>query len=154
MLQREIDSGLRRELASVAEQAGCELLDATFKGRILRLVLDRAEGVTLGDCETVSKQVSALLDTIDFGPGKYVLEVSSPGLDRKLYGPRDYQRFSGRTVRVTWRPPGEAKRTLVGRLEGFRSDCGGRVTIVDPTTKQCHRIGLDEIEVARLEIEL
>ncbi len=150
---RVIDSALRHEMAAVAEQAGCELLDVQFAGSSLRLVVDRPEGVTLSDCEAVSRQVSALLDTVDFGPSRYVLEVSSPGLDRPLYGPRDYRRFTGRLARVTWRGP-QGKRSVVGRLEEFSPDGGGRVTVSEERTRERHVIAIEDIEAARLEIEV
>ena len=74
------------EIEQVAQAVGCELVHAELKGGVLRLFVDRPEGgVTLADCQLVSKQVSALLDVLDFGTGRYVLEVSSPGLDRQLY---------------------------------------------------------------------
>jgi ribosome maturation factor RimP len=97
------------ELAESAAAAGCELIHAEWKGGLLRLVLDRPDspdspdsGVSLADCERVAKQASALLDMLDFGQGRYLLEVSSPGLDRQLYRPSDYRRFLGRLVRVTY----------------------------------------------------
>ena len=77
--------------------------------------------MTLADCEHVSRQVSALLDVLDFGTGRYVLEVSSPGLDRQLYKPRDYDRFAGRLARVTFQDPETGKKkTVVARLQGLR----------------------------------
>src|SRR5688572_18720905 len=91
-----LDAELVAELEQIAAAAGCQLENAEWKGGVLRLVLDRPEGgVGLTDCEQVSKQVSALLDVVDFGKNRYTLEVSSPGLDRQLYRPRDYARFTG-----------------------------------------------------------
>ena len=99
-----------------------------YAGGTLRLVLDRAVsdgagagenggGVTLQDCEAVSREASALLDVEDFASGHYVLEVSSPGLDREFYRESDYERFAGQRVRVTWRDPTTgAKRTDLGTL--------------------------------------
>src|SRR5262249_59688792 len=124
--------------------AGCELVQVEFKGGVLRLVLDReaapgsdggegdgAPGVSLEDCALVSRQASALLDVVDFGPARYTLEVSSPGLDRPLYRPEDYARFSGRLARVTVEAPGVKKRTVIGRLSGFDPADGGKVTVTD-----------------------
>ena len=82
-------------MAAVAARSGCELLEIETRDRLLRLVVDRPEGVTIDDCQAVGRQISALLDVEDFGDSRYTLEVSSPGLDRKLYGPRDYERFQG-----------------------------------------------------------
>ena len=155
MGHKEIEAELESELAEVAASSGCELLECEFVGGVLRLTLDRPGGVTLDDCQTVSKQVSALLDVADFGPSKYVLEVSSPGLDRKLYSARDYERFTGRQVRVTWRDPGSArKQTVVGDLTGLLPDDEAQVALVDSATGEEIRILLKYIELARLVPEL
>jgi ribosome maturation factor RimP len=149
-----VDDDLERELAAVAASAGCELVHAEFKGGVLRLFIDRPEGVTLADCEAVSKQVSALLDVLDFGAGRYLLEVSSPGLDRQLYRARDYERFVGRKVRVTWFTGG-GKRTVVGRLEAFDPAGGGAATVAEEgAAAASHVIPLADVAVARLEIEI
>lgn len=149
-----VDDDLERELAAVAEGTGCELVHAEFKGGVLRLFIDRTEGVTLADCETVSRQASALLDVLDFGAGRYLLEVSSPGLDRQLYRARDYQRFVGRKVRVTWFEGG-GKRTAVGRLAAFDPAGGGTATVAEEgAAAASHDIPLADIAVARLEIEI
>lgn len=151
-----VDDDLERELAAVAASAGCELVHAEFRGGILRLFIDRPEGVTHADCELVSKQVSALLDVLDFGTGRYVLEVSSPGLDRQLYRARDYQRFVGRKVRVTWFGS-EGKRTVVGRLEAFEPAGGGTAKVAEEghggAGGATHEIPLSDIAQARLEVE-
>lgn len=143
------------ELARVAEQNGCELLEATFAGGRLRLVLDREAGVTLGDCEAVSKDASALLDVLDFGRGQYTLEVSSPGLDRPLYGPRDYRRFVGRRVRIRHTDPETGRRaTVAGRLASFDEGDGGRIELTETESRLDLEIRLADIDSARLEIEL
>lgn len=155
MKTTRIDEELERELAAVAERCGCELVHIAFSGNSLRLVLDREEGgVDLSHCEAVSRQVSALLDTLDFGPGKYVLEVSSPGLDRQLYRDRDYERFVGHRVRVTWRSPEGGKRTDTGVLESFDAGGGGRIGLRPGEAEEVWTIRLADIGVARLEIEL
>lgn len=152
---------LTPELAQVAAASGCELVHAELKGGILRLILDKPEGVTLSDCEHVSKQVSALLDVLDFGKSRYVLEVSSPGLDRQLYRPRDYERFAGRLARVTLTDPGTGrKRTVVARLAEYRPAPEGapeeaaEVVLVDDASGGQTVVRLGDIQLARLEIEL
>ena len=158
MANANIDGELAAELAAVAEQAGCELIHAEFRSGALRLFLDRPEGVTLEDCETVSKEVSALLDVADFGRGRYTLEVSSPGLDRQLYGPKDYERFRGHLVRVTRiDPETHRKQTIVGRLQGFRPAVraeDSEITVTEPQSRHDYLIALRDIQQARLEIEL
>ena len=121
MSSASIGSRLEAELGSIASRCGCELLAARFAGSVLRLVLDRDEeegGVTIEHCARVSREASALLDVEDFASGHYVLEVSSPGLDRELYRESDYERFAGQRVKVTWRDPETgSKRTDIGMLE-------------------------------------
>ena len=147
-----LDSEILGELEELARRAGCELIHCEFKGGVLRLVLDRPEGVTLDDCQTVSKQASALLDVADFGSGRYLLEVSSPGLDRPLYSEQDYERFVGRTVRVTWQGDSMAhKKTVVARLKGFSAEPAKEVTLMDEATAESYTIPLKFIKLARLE---
>ena len=149
------------ELAEIAAVAGCELVHAEIKGGTLRLFIDRPDGVTLGDCERVSKQASALLDLLDFGTGRYVLEVSSPGLNRGLYKPADYRRFVGRLARVKLVDAETGKkRTVVARLAGFapaldgRPEAEGEVTLADERTGERTVARLGDVVEARLEIEL
>lgn len=154
-------SELTPELEQIAAAAGCELLHAELRGGILRLVLDRPEGITLADCEHVSKQVSALLDVLDFGKSRYVLEVTSPGLDRQLYRPRDYERFTGRLARVTLEgPEAGRKQTVVARLQEYRPaplgdpEDAAEVVLADDKTGERRTVRLKDIRLARLEIEL
>jgi ribosome maturation factor RimP len=150
---------LQPELEAIAESAGCELVHVEIKGGVLRLFLDKPEGITLADCEHVSKLASAYLDVVDFGKSRYVLEVSSPGLDRQLFRPRDYARFVGRLVRVTLEDPAGKKKTVVGRLEAFDLPEGApegdaRVIVVEEPKGARHEMSYRDIRQARLEIEL
>lgn len=146
---------LRQELADIALSRGCELLEAEVSGGTLRLFLDRPEGVRLEDCEAVSRDASTLLDVAEFGHGRYTLEVSSPGLDRKLYGPRDYERFTGRKVRVRFVDPASGRRaTVVARLDGFLPADGGSLELAVPGEAESRRVRLEDVQLARLEIEL
>lgn len=103
------------------------------------LVLDRQEGgVTLHDCEVISRQASLLFDEADPFPGPYTLEVSSPGLDRKFYGAHDYERFAGRAVRVRLRPEAGKRRAVEGFLLGLegglvrlRTSAGEEVSVAE-----------------------
>ena len=156
-----IDADLWAEFESIADSAGLELVHAEFAGGNLRLFIDRADGgVTLSDCEHVSKMVSALLDVVDFGRQRYMLEVSSPGLDRQLYRPRDYERFAGHKVRVTFfaRGEGGGKRTVVGRLEALRAagpeGSQGEITVTVDADGERLDIPLADVQMARLEVEL
>jgi len=151
---------LTPEIEQVAEAAGCELVHAELKGGVLRIFIDRPEGVTLADCQHVSKQVSALLDVLDFGTGRYVLEVSSPGLDRQLYKPADYDRFSGKLARVTFEDPETGKKkTVVARLRGLQpaGTVDGNTQVLlqeDGQEGEPWGLPLKNVKMARLEIEL
>jgi ribosome maturation factor RimP len=158
---KEVKSGGRiapelvAELESIARASDCELVQAELKGNVLRVILDKEEGISLGDCEQIAKHVSAYLDVVDFGRSRYVLEVSSPGLDRQLYGPRDYARFVGRLARVTFVGPEGKKRTVVGRLQAFAPEpAPGVVTVVAEPAGEELSLRLEDIRLARLEIEI
>lgn len=143
---------LRLEIAATAERSGCDLLDVQFGGGVLRVVLDREEGVNLTHCETVSRELSALLDVEDFGLGRYVLEVTSPGLDRPLYGPEDYERFAGSMAKVTWTSE-TGKRTDLFRLEGVADGGESRAVVVLTDSSERMEIPFARIEAAHLEPE-
>ncbi len=147
---------LRDELTAIAQAHGCELLEAEFKAGTLRLILDRPEGIRLEDCEAVSREASARLDVEDFGRGRYSLEVSSPGLDRKLYGPLDFERYVGRRVKVRHLDPETGTRATVrARLAAFRDDEGrGEIDLTETEDRRDRTIRLEAIQIARLEVEL
>ncbi len=102
------------------ERLGFELTDLEVKlgGRngVVRLFIDQPAGVTLDDCEKVSLAVSALLDVEDPVPGHYDLEVSSPGLNRKLTKPEHFTRFAGELVKVEMRFPIEGRKRFRGQI--------------------------------------
>ena len=99
---------------------------------------------------------SVLLDAEDFGPASgYVLEVSSPGLDRELYGARDYERFSGSRVRVTFTDAGTTRRrTVRGELLGLSPEDPGIALIREDDSGDTLRLTIDSIHKARLLVEL
>jgi ribosome maturation factor RimP len=115
-----------RQLAAMTEDEGLELLAIEVVGSgsktILRLVVDGPDGVTLDDCATISRQASALLDVDDPASHAYSLEVSSPGVERKLYSRNDYERFSGRRVKIRMQPSYRDLRVAVGELVGIDGD--------------------------------
>ena len=127
-----MDLGKIREAAErVAHSEGLEVFDVEWKvgkQRLLRVYLDRLPGpanpenlgVTHADCQRVSEQLSVILDVEDLVPGpSYVLEMSSPGLDRKLVKPADYERFAGRLAKIWLEEPVEKQKYLEGRLAGY-----------------------------------
>jgi len=121
------------KLARLAASEGVELLAVEYGGTarrpVVRLILDREDGgVSLADCELVSRQASVLLDAYDPFPDAFTLEVSSPGLERKLHDEKDYARFAGHRVRARMRPSWPAPRVLDGALVGRD---GGIVRVTD-----------------------
>jgi ribosome maturation factor RimP len=139
---------LAQLLEPVVERLGYELVDLEVRlggDGLLRLYIDQPEGVDLEDCEKVSRAVSALLDVEDPLPGNYNLEISSPGLDRKLTKVEHFQRFMGETVKVQTRFPIEGRRRFRGTL--VSSDDENIVVEVDG---QSHSLPLKTIDTARL----
>lgn len=121
----------REIVERIVEATGCELVDAQLLGggvhRVLRLLIDRPTGVTHEDCEKISHSVSETLDAGDLIPGgAYTLEVSSPGVDRPLVRPRDYERFVGSKVKIELKQAIEKSRRFSGKLAAFD---GERVTL-------------------------
>jgi ribosome maturation factor RimP len=127
-------------LEPMVESLGYELVDIDVRpGRngLLRLFIDRDPPVTLGDCEMVSEQIGAFLDVEDPLPGSYVLEVSSPGADRRLRTRDHFERFVGSRIRVELATPREGRRRFTGVLNAVKDQS----------------IGL-EVDGRRVEIEL
>src|SRR5258708_19790804 len=95
----------------VAGSEGIEIVEIELKGggrnRFLRISIDKPEGVTHGDCESISQQVGTILDVEDVVPGAYTLEVSSPGVERKLLKYRDFARFTRQKIKTLLREPVE-----------------------------------------------
>ena len=121
----------------VAASSGLEVLDVEFlgggKARMLRVFLDKPAagndpmaGVTHEDCANFSREFGTILDAEDVMPGSYTLEVSSPGLDRKLVKPADFTRFTGSRMKLMTRQPVNNNRHFEGRLESFQE---GRLTL-------------------------
>ena len=127
-----------REIADrVAASSGLEVVEVEIlgggKARMLRVFLDKASGgtdplagVTHEDCATFSREFGTILDVEDVMPGSYTLEVSSPGLDRKLIKAADFVRFTGSRMKLTTRQPVGNNRNFEGRLESFTD---GRLTL-------------------------
>ncbi len=140
---------LQKLIEPAIERLGYELTDLEVRlsgqGGLLRLTIDKPDGIDLDDCEKVSHAVSALLDVEDPVPGNYNLEVSSPGLDRKLTKVEHFQRFEGETLKVTMRFPIEGRRRFRGTL--VSSDDESIVVEVDG---ESHSLPLTMIDTARL----
>ena len=117
---------IREAAERVAHSEGMEVVEVEWKvgkQRFLRVYIDKPEGISHRDCEVVSNQLSVILDVEDLVPGpRYVLEISSPGLDRKLTRPADFERFVGRLTRISTAEPVEGQRFFEGRLAGYAAE--------------------------------
>jgi len=144
---------LRRLVEETVESQGYELVDVELKGSgknsVLRVFIDKPAGISHRDCELVSEQVGTVLDVEDLIPFSYTLEVSSPGLDRKLVKESDYTRFEGKLARIQTRIPLNQQKVFRGRLQGLHD---GKVRLELRTGGQLD-IPLDVIQEARLEID-
>ena len=139
----------------VGKANGIEIVDVEFLGgggnRVLRIYIDKPTGVTHGDCELISEQVGNVLDGEDVIPGEagYTLEVSSPGVERKLSKPADYERFAGQ----------KAKLVLVEAInnqkhwEGTIRSLIGNVVTLEPSEGKFVEIPLDKVRKANLKFE-
>ena len=121
------NSELKQLLGPVVEALGCELwgleLQTGGKTKLLRIYIDRAEdGIGVDDCERVSRQASAVLDVEEAINGEYILEVSSPGMDRPLYELNQYEQCIGEDISLRLRFPYEGRRNFKGRLTGIDND--------------------------------
>ena len=138
----------------VTESEGMELVEVEVKGggahRFVRISIDKPAGVTHADCELVSTHVGTILDVEDVVPGgRYTLEVSSPGVERKLLKPADYTRFQGKKVRVTLRDGIDGRRHFDGTLGGLAD---GMVALEIEPGKTV-QFPLEQVQKANLKFE-
>jgi len=138
----------------VARSEGLEIVDVELLGggkkRLLRIYIDKPGGVSHADCETISQQVGTILDVEDVIPGgSYTLEVSSPGLERKLTKAKDFERFVGHKARVTLREPVENRRQWEGMLAGFSGD----TITLEPEPGKAVRFALHQVAKANLKFD-
>ena len=138
----------------VGADKGLEVVEVQMLGgggtRVLRIFIDKPEGVSHADCEHVSHNVGTILDVEDVIPGgRYTLEVSSPGVERKLSRPREFERFVGRKVKVVLREPIENQKSWVGALQSFAE---GIITL-EPSPGKSVQFPLELVEKANLKFE-
>lgn len=133
----------------LAEQ-GYELVEVEYVheygSMILRMYIDKDGGINVDDCAEASRMISALMDQADFVGSEYVLEISSPGIERPLRKPEDFVRFIGESIKVKTTTPIEGRRRYKGTLSGFED---GLIALdVDGTT---HRIHIENVKRAKLD---
>jgi len=158
IVQDPVAERTRKLLEPVLERDGYELVDVAWQREggswVLRLFVDKPSGVGIDDCQAVSRLVETILDVEDFIEPAYNLEVSSPGVDRPLRRPADFQRFAGQRTGVKAFGPVESapgqppRKQWSGVLRGFRE---GAVEI--DVDGRLHRVPLDRVAKANLEYD-
>ena len=138
-------------LQPVVEGMGYELVGVEYLPgggqAVLRVFIDQPDGIEVDDCARVSHQVSGVLDVENPIKGEYVLEVSSPGIDRPIFKPGDYERFAGEMVRIRLRGMVNGRRKHYGRLLGLQDD---RILI----DEEGEQVAVPLLEVDRAHVEL
>jgi ribosome maturation factor RimP len=153
---------IREAAERVVAAHGLDLFDVELtresQGWVVRVTIDRPgpaatpeDSVSIEDCSTVSRELSAILDVEDPLDRAYTLEVSSPGLDRPLRNEADFQRFAGRLASIVLSEPVDGQTFFNGRIQGLDD---GHVVILVGKKNRPHRIPVAGIKRARLEVEL
>ncbi len=154
MSEKSIAERVEELAERVAIDHGFELVHAEVAGPdnkpIVRIFIDKPQGVTHEDCSEVSFHLGTILDVEDFIHSSYTLEVSSPGLERGLYKRADFERFSGSMAKLKTRQPIAGQRNFRGRLLGLDGD---DVLFEDRTSGQV-RVPLEIISKANLEVDV
>jgi ribosome maturation factor RimP len=149
----KLDRQTVEQLAAIAVDEGLELLASEVVGNgpkaVLRLIVDSPRGVTLDQCSAVSRQASVLLDVEDPIRHSYTLEVTSPGLDRKLYSTEDYERFAGERVKIRMQPSYREHRVVTGELKGIEN---GSVSVSDNSGRVIE-LPYEQIFETRIEVD-
>lgn len=154
MGQESIAEQVHELAEQVAIDHGLELVHAEVAGPenkpIVRVFIDKPQGVTHEDCSEVSVHLGTILDVEDFIHASYTLEVSSPGLERGLYKRADYERFAGSRAKMKTRQPIQGQRNFRGTLLGL----DGNDVLFDDRTNGRVRVPLDSIAKANLEVDI
>lgn len=154
MGKQTVNERINEAATAVAEKNGLELVQAQVAGSsknlTIRVFIDKPGGVTHEDCTLVSRQLEAVLDAEDFIPSAYLLEISSPGLERELYNLRDFQRFAGHLAKVKTSTAIDGQKNFRGRIAAVE----GEEIIFDDKTNGTVRFSFDTVAKANLEIDL
>ncbi|WP_457640135.1 ribosome maturation factor RimP [Persephonella sp.] len=150
-MKEQVIEKVKELLQPLLEERGVKLVDVEYitAGKpVLRIYIYNPEGTSIDDCEWVSRRIGALLDIEDLIPVSYILEVSSPGLDRKLKNKEEYEIFKGRQVKIVTKEPVEGKNVFEGELKGLENE-----SAVVNTGEEEVKIPLESIARANLEFK-
>lgn len=150
--EQNIISNIKELLEPILYEKNLELFDIEYKGSshkgVLRVFIDKEEGVTIDDCTQISRELGTLLDVHEVVPGSYTLEISSPGLTRALKKPSDYLRFKGKTVKIKTIEEIDDRNVFQGKLVDFIDE-----TVSLETKGANYLIPFSKIEKANLELD-
>ncbi|MCK5710607.1 MAG: ribosome maturation factor RimP [Deltaproteobacteria bacterium] len=150
--EENIISNIKELLEPILFEKRLELFDIEFKSQgqkgVLRIFIDKDEGVTIDDCTVISRELGTLLEVHEVIPGSYTLEISSPGLTRPLRKPSDYIRFKGKTVKIKTIEDIEDKKVFKGKLLDFIDE-----TVSLQINGTHYLIPYNKIEKANLELD-
>ncbi len=150
-MRREVTDKVKEMLEPLLEERDLKLVDIEYitEGRpILRIFIYNPEGTSIDDCEWISRRIGALLDVEDLIPVSYTLEVSSPGLERKLKNEEEYDIFKGRDIKIVLKEPLDKKNVIRGILKGKEN----REVVVEEEGED-KRIPIENIARANLEFK-
>ncbi len=154
LMKQLIDERIKEIAARAAAENNLELVHTQIVGAskslTVRVFIDKPGGVTHDDCSTLSRQLDRILDAEDFIPGNYLLEVSSPGLERELYSLSDFAKFSGGLAKVKTNQPIDGQKNFRGRIGGVEND----EIVFEDKTRGTIRFPYSAVAKANLEIDL
>lgn len=154
MEQASVAERIEKIAAAATEKNGLEFVHSEIAGTkrnmTVRVFIDKPEGVTIEDCTTVSHAIEEVLDADDFIPSAYVLEVSSPGLERGLYSVADFERFAGNKAKIKTSAPLNGQSNFNGRINAVE----GEEIVFEDRTSGALRIPFDSIDKANLKVDL
>ncbi|MEO5860353.1 MAG: ribosome maturation factor RimP [Pyrinomonadaceae bacterium] len=154
MESRSIEGKIREIAVKATAHCGVDFvhleLGGTKRNQIVRIFADKEGGISIEDCSNVSKAVEAAMDADDFMPAAYILEVSSPGLDRELYSLSDFEKFTGKLAKIKMKPGFEGPKALNGRIIKVE---GSAITFDDRTASELV-FSFESVAKANLKIDI
>ena len=154
LMKSSVNERIREVAARAAEENGLELVHAqatgTSKKLVITVFIDKPDGVTHEDCSKVSRNLDAILDAEDFIPSAYLLEVSSPGLERGLYSLKDFEKFVGSLAKVKTNAAINGQKNFRGRIDAVEND----EVVFEDKTSGTIRFPYSIVAKANLEVDL
>ena len=153
-MDKEALEKIKEIIKPVIKEDNLEFVNIEFRSecgrRVLRIFIDKENGVDVEDCAKISRKINSLLDSSDLISGKYYLEISSPGLDRPLFGEPDFIKFEGKLVKIKISQAINRQKNFVGYLRGCKDK---NIILEEKISGNVFEISLDNISRARLEPE-